>query len=54
MWNIFGRKRNNPTAVAISAEGGVHAARLLQACPALCSPMDHSMPGSSVHGILQA
>ena len=23
-------------------------------CPALCNPMDHSPPGSSVHGILQA
>ena len=25
-----------------------------QSCPALCNPMDHSPPGSSVHGILQA
>ena len=25
-----------------------------QWCPALCDPMDHSPPGSSVHGILQA
>ena len=23
-------------------------------CPALCDPLDHSPPGSSVHGILQA
>ena len=30
------------------------AAKLLQLCPALCDPMDHSRPGSSVHGILQA
>jgi len=22
--------------------------------PTLCNPMDHSLPGSSVHGILQA
>ena len=28
----------------------VHA----QSCPALCGPMDYSLPGSSVHGILQA
>ena len=28
--------------------------RLLQLCPALCNPMDCSLPGSSVHGILQA
>ena len=25
-----------------------------QACPALCDPVDCSLPGSSVHGILQA
>ena len=27
--------------------------KLLQLCPTLCSPMDCSPPGSSVHGILQ-
>ena len=26
----------------------------LQLCPLLCDPMDYSLPGSSVHGILQA
>ena len=26
----------------------------LQSCPALCNPMDCSLPGSSVHGIFQA
>ena len=25
-----------------------------QLCPTLCDPMDHSLPGSSVHEILQA
>ena len=29
-------------------------AMLLQLCPTLCDPMDSSLPGSSVHGILQA
>ena len=29
-------------------------AKSLQLCPTLCDPMDHSPPGSSVHGILQA
>ena len=28
--------------------------RSLQSCPALCNPMDCSLPGFSVHGILQA
>ena len=31
----------------------VHA-KLLQSCPTLCNPMDYSLPGSSVHRILQA
>ena len=29
-------------------------AQSLQSCPTLCEPVDHSPPGSSVHGILQA
>ena len=29
-------------------------AKLLYYCPTLCNPMDCSLPGSSVHGILQA
>ena len=30
------------------------SSELLQLCPTLCDPMDCSLPGSSVHGILQA
>ena len=30
------------------------AAKSLQTCPTLCDPMDCSLPGFSVHGILQA
>ena len=30
------------------------AAKLLQSCPTLCSPIDGSPPGSTVPGILQA
>ena len=29
-------------------------AKFLQSCPTLCDTMDHSPPGTSVHGILQA
>ena len=29
-------------------------AKSIQSCPALCNPMDWSLPGSSFHGILQA
>ena len=28
-------------------------AQLLQSCPTLCDSMNHSLPGSSVHGIFQ-
>ena len=30
------------------------AAKSLQSCPTLCDPMDCSLPGYSIHGILQA
>ena len=30
------------------------AAKSLQSCPTLCDPMDCILPGSSVHGVLQA
>ena len=33
---------------------GYMCAKSLQLCPTLCNPMDYSLPGSSVHGILQA
>ena len=29
-------------------------AKSLKLCPTLCDPVDYSLPGSSVHGILQA
>ena len=29
-------------------------AKSLQSCMTLCDPMDCSLPGSSVHGVLQA
>ena len=40
-----------PALVTISL--CVHA-KLLQSCPTLCKPTDCSLPGSSVHEILQA
>ena len=27
---------------------------VIQPCPTLCNPMNYSLPGSSVHGIVQA
>ena len=40
--------------MAEAVEGECMCAKLLQLCPTLCDPMDHSPPDSSVHGILQA
>ena len=34
--------------------GGGGGGVVAQLCPTLCDPMDYSLPGSSVHGILQA
>ena len=31
-----------------------HESEVAQSCPILCTPMDCSLPGSSVHGIFQA
>ena len=35
-------------------QSAVAAAKSLQSCPTLCDPMDCSLPGFSIHGILQA
>ena len=40
------------SVVLVSA--AVAAAKSLQSCPTLCDPIDGSLPGSSVPGILQA
>ena len=39
---------------AASAAAAAAAAKSLQSCPTLCNPIDSSLPGSSVPGILQA
>ena len=53
----LGGKRSVLTA-ELEARGsspwGSHVcAKVLQSCPTLWDPVDHSPPGSSVHGILQ-
>ena len=45
--------------VSHSVESELNYSRLplclvAQSCPTLCDPMDSGLPGSSVHGILQA
>ena len=46
-FNIIKAIYNKPMCVYVHAKS-------LQSCTTLCSPMDCSLPGSSVHGILQA
>ena len=41
-------------AVVINTYTAAAAAKSLQSCPTLCSPIDGSPPGSAVPGILQA
>ena len=42
-----------PPMACVHAHARVHA-KLLWLCPVLCNPVDCSLPGSPVHGILQA
>ena len=46
----MGRKRRTQSASSAAAT----AAKSLQSCPTLCNPIDGSLPGSAVSGILQA
>ena len=38
----------------VKSEGEDDGDEVAQSCPTLCDPMDCSLPGFSVHGILQA
>jgi len=38
----------------LSAAAAAAAAKSLQLCPTLCDPIDSSLPGSPIPGILQA
>ena len=52
---MVSRAKGTPSGVNIMKRrmnGGVCVCA--QRCPTLCGPMDYSLPGSSVHGILQA
>ena len=47
----FLRPLDSPGKTISFSNACMHA-KSLQSCPALCDPMDSSLPGSSVHGIL--
>ena len=46
-----------PTSLTFPALAGRYITTtwvlVAQSCPTLCNPMDYSLPGSSIHGILQ-
>ena len=46
-WRLSGGSQNGQERTCVHAQ-------LLQSCLILCDPVDHSPPGSSVQGILQA
>ena len=50
LWNGKKPKELEQTGSGVVVGGRVCA----QSCPPLCDPMNYSLPGSSVHGILQA
>ena len=51
--DLWVNDRSSLAQQAVSVNACVRA-KSLQSCPTLCSPMDCSLPGSPVHGILQA
>ena len=51
---IWGAGHPRPLLQWQSSYTCLHQSQLAGMCPTLCSPMDCSPPGSSVHGILQA
>ena len=48
-WDLSSLTRVEPTTLLWKSENEV-----AQSCPALCNPMDGSLPGSSAHEIFQA
>ena len=48
------QKHDTMNRLGLCIHQGYMHAKSLELCPALCDPMDHSPPDSSVHGILQA
>ena len=58
---IFPTQGSNPglshcrqTLYCLSHQGSTNESEVAQSCPTLCDPVDCSLSGSSLHGILQA
>ena len=48
------KKKNTSSPVHLKFKNSQTHVLVTQSCPTLCNPKDYSLPGSSVHGILQA
>ena len=55
LMNLFtGQNRDTDIEHRLVDTVGERVSEVPQSCPALCNPMDGSLPGSSLYGILQA
>ena len=52
--DTFGWSKLIASQLQVDSDIIILYAKFFQSCPILCNPMDHSLPGSSVCGILQA
>ena len=52
--NLLRGENNLSTRHSLLSAAAAAAAKLLQSCPTLCNPIDGSLTGSPVPGILQA
>ena len=52
-WKVSWVTNPNLSYLVVKSNTDCMSANLLQWCPTLWDPMDYSLPGSSVHGILQ-
>ena len=53
-WSLAPEKLEGPMEFSRLWKKTKKESEIAQLCPTLCDPMDCSLPGSSVHGILQA
>ena len=55
VWPLLDHRELKKCPLREAVQGtGLSCAKSLQSCPTLCDPVDCSLPGSSVHGILRA
>ena len=53
-WDSPGKNTGVGCHFLLQCMKGKSESKVAQSCQTLCDPMDHSLPGSSIHGILHA